>query len=212
MELADVRRVVVADGGDLAGGADQVAQDGLALDDPAVVDGVDRRGRQVDERRQVGRAADLLQRVVAGQDLRDGDDVHRLAPLVQLEDGLVDGAVGLAVEVRRPQEVRHLDDRVAVDQQGAEHRLLGLDRLRREAVYGQGGSLHGGWTGCRWSARPGLPTTGLLTTCAHQFPERCGLCGWPGPRRASRRSTSASNHQSTRRMTPISFPWILTSS
>jgi hypothetical protein len=48
--LADVRRVVVADRGDLARGADQVAQDRLALDDAAVVDRVDRGGREVDER------------------------------------------------------------------------------------------------------------------------------------------------------------------
>ena len=67
-------------------------------------------------------------------DLRDGDDVDRLAPLEQLEHRRVDPAVRLAVEVRRAQELRDLDDRVAVDQDGAEHRLLGLETLRRKAV------------------------------------------------------------------------------
>ena len=128
--LADVRRIVVADAGDLARGADQVPQHGLALDDVAVVDGVDRGGRLVDEAGQVRRATDLLQRVVALQRLRDRDDVHRLAALIQLEDGLVDAAVRLAVEVLRAEEVRDLDHRVAVDQQGADNRLLCLDGLR----------------------------------------------------------------------------------
>ena len=45
-------------------------------------------------------------------------------------------AVCLAVEVLRAQEVGHLDHRVAVDQQGAEDRLLGLDGLRWKAVDG----------------------------------------------------------------------------
>ena len=157
--LADVRRVVVADGGDPAGRADQVAQDRLALDDAAVVDGVDRGGRQVDEAGQVGRAADLLQRRrCRSSDLRDGDDVHRLAPLVQLQDGPVDGAMCLAVEVLRPQEVRDLDDRVTVDQQGAQHRLLGLDGLRRQAVDGQRRSP-GGWTGRNGLHDPACHTT-----------------------------------------------------
>ena len=39
--------------------------------------------------------------------------------------------VGLAVEILRAQEVGDLDDRVAVDEQGAKNRLLGFDGLRR---------------------------------------------------------------------------------
>ena len=66
--------------------------------------------------------------------LRDGDDVDRLAALEQLEDRGVDPAVRLAVEVGRPQELGDLDDRVAVDEDRAEHGLLGLEALRRQAV------------------------------------------------------------------------------
>ena len=64
----------------------------------------------------------------------DGDDVDRLAALEQLEHRLEDLAVRLAVEVRGPQELGDLDDRVAVDEDRAEHRLLGLEALGRQAI------------------------------------------------------------------------------
>ena len=48
--------------------------------------------------------------------------------------GLEDLAVRLAVEVRWPQELGDLDDRVAVDEDRAEDRLLGLEALGRQAI------------------------------------------------------------------------------
>ena len=45
--LLDLGRVLVADAGDPPGGADQVPEDRLALDDPGVLDGVDRGRRGV---------------------------------------------------------------------------------------------------------------------------------------------------------------------
>ena len=46
----------------------------------------------------------------------------------------IDRAVGLAIEVLRPEELGDLDDRVAVDQDRAEDRLLGLEALGRQAI------------------------------------------------------------------------------
>ena len=92
-DLADVAVLLVAEPGDPTGRADEVAQHALALDDAGVVDGVDRRRREVDEARQVGRAADLLEATLALEDLADRDDVDRLATLVEVEDGRVDRAV-----------------------------------------------------------------------------------------------------------------------
>ena len=43
-------------------------------------------------------------------------------------------AVRLPVEVLRAQELRDLDDRLAVDQDRAENRLLGLQTVRRQTV------------------------------------------------------------------------------
>ena len=55
IDFLDVRAVLVADGGDLAGGPDQAPQDGLALDDAAVLGDVDRGGRVVAEGGEVAR-------------------------------------------------------------------------------------------------------------------------------------------------------------
>ena len=46
---------------------------------------------------------------------------------------LVDQPVALVVEVLRLQQIRYLVDSVVVDDQRAEHRLLGFDRMRRGA-------------------------------------------------------------------------------
>ena len=132
--LLDLRRVLVADPGDLAGRPDQVPQDRLALDDPGVLDGVDGGRRLVRQAREVGPAADRLELVAPLERLGDGDDVDRLAALEQVEDGRVDPPVRLAVEVLGAEELGDLDDRVAVDEDGAEHRLLGLETLGRQAV------------------------------------------------------------------------------
>ena len=62
--LLDLGRILVADPGDPAGRADQVAQDRLALDDPGVLGGVDGGRRLVREARQVRPAADRLELVL----------------------------------------------------------------------------------------------------------------------------------------------------
>ena len=132
--LLDLGRILVADPGDPPGRADEVSQDRLALDDPGVLDGVDRGGGLVREAREVGPSTDRLELFAPLERLRDGDDVDWLAALEQLEDRREDRAVRLAVEVRRTQELRDLDDGVAVDEDGAEHGLLGLEALRGQAV------------------------------------------------------------------------------
>ncbi len=88
------------------------------------------RGR-VRQAREVGSSADRLEFIAPFQRLRHGDDVDRLAPFEELDHRRVDRRVRLAVEVRRSKELGHLDDRVTVDQDGAEHGLLGLETLRR---------------------------------------------------------------------------------
>ena len=95
--------------------------------------------------RQVGSAADRLELLAPLERLRDRDDVDRLAPLEQVEDRGVDAAVGLAIEVLRPQELGDLDDGIAVDEDRAEHGLLGFETLRRQAIdHGVGRTPTGG--------------------------------------------------------------------
>jgi hypothetical protein len=125
---------VIGAAGDPAGSADEVPQDRLALDDPGVLRDMDGGRGLVREAREVGATADRLELVLALERLRDRDDVDRLAPLEQLERRGIDPAIRLAIEVSRAKELGDLDDRIAVDQDGPEHRLLGLETLRRKAV------------------------------------------------------------------------------
>ena len=137
----DLGRVLVADAGDLAGRADQVPQDRLALDDPGVLDGMDRGRRLVDEPGQVGTAADRFELVAPLERLRDGDDVDAARAARTARGSRRRSApLRLAVEVLGPQELGDLDDRVAVDEDRAEHGLLGFEALGRQAVdHGQPG-------------------------------------------------------------------------
>ena len=141
--LLDLGRVLVADPGDLAGGGDQVAQDRLALDDPGVLDGVDGGRGLVRQARQVRSPADRLELVASFERLGDGDDVDRLALVEQLEHRGVDRPVRRPVEVLRAEELGDLDDRVAIDEDRAEDRLLGLGALGRQSI-DQGTPKHAG--------------------------------------------------------------------
>ena len=132
--LLDLGRVLVADPGDLAGGRDEVAQDGLALDDPGVLDGVDGGRGLVRQARQVRAAADGLELVRPLERLGDGDDVDRLALVEQLEHRGVDRAVRGPIEVLGAEELGDLDDRIAIDEDRPEDGLLGLGALGRKSI------------------------------------------------------------------------------
>ena len=119
--------LLVADRRDPPGGGDQVAQHRLALDDAAVVLDVDRRRHRVHQAGQVGRPAHRLQPIAPRQLVAQGDEVDGLALAVQAEHRLVDVGVLLAIEVGRPQEVGDLQDSVRIDEDRAEHALLGFD-------------------------------------------------------------------------------------
>ena len=79
------------------------------------------------------RAADLLELAVLAQRLRDGQVVDLAVGLVQLEHRREHRAVLLTVEVLRPQML--LDQQRVqvslVQQDGPEHRLLGLEVVGR---------------------------------------------------------------------------------
>ena len=131
--LGDVVGGVVAHLGDVAGDADEPAQQRELVDDARVVTGVRRRRGAGLDLQQRGRPPTNVEQVGAAQLLGDGDRVGGLALPVQRLDGLVD------VPVRRLVEVAGLDvrldrggDRVAREQHRAEQRLLGLEVVRRD--------------------------------------------------------------------------------
>ena len=95
----DVVGQVVAELGDLAGHADQPAQQGVLLDDAGVAAGVGGRRRVGLQRDRVGRAADGVEQAGPAQLVGHRDRVGRLARGVQRADGVEDVAVGRLVEV-----------------------------------------------------------------------------------------------------------------
>jgi hypothetical protein len=56
----------------------------------------------------------------------DGDEIERLAAVVERHHRLVEPGVALAVEILGAQEAGDLDDRVGVDQQRPQHGALRL--------------------------------------------------------------------------------------
>ena len=120
---------VLADG-------DQVAADRQIVDGAAVVLGVDDGRRFGGQPRQIlidGQAGDIEVR------RQEGLERHRRRQLAgadqaagQLEDALVDGFE----EMLRLEEIGNAVERLVIDEDGAQQRLLGLDIVRRRAERG----------------------------------------------------------------------------
>ena len=73
---------------------------------------------------QVGNPAHLVDAVLQAQVVGHGDLVDGLSPLEEGQARLETVAVPLAVEVVRLEEVGYLDQGVAIQKEGADHRLL----------------------------------------------------------------------------------------
>ena len=91
--------VVVAHLGDVAGDADEAAQQRELVDDARVVPRVRGRRRVGLDQQQRGATADAVEQVGAAQLLGHGDRVGRLTLAVQRLDRLVDVTVRRLVEV-----------------------------------------------------------------------------------------------------------------
>ena len=89
------------------------------------------RGRyRVEQAGEEGRPADRLELPALAQLLGEGDEVGRLVALVERDHRLEDLAGGLAVEAAGVEDLRRPPDGLLLEQHGAEHRHLGLERLR----------------------------------------------------------------------------------
>ena len=84
---------------DAACGGDQSSQDRSALHNVGVVLHVDGGRHGIDERGDVRGATHLVQLLTPSQLIAEGDEVNRLAAFVQVQRGLIDPAMLLAVEV-----------------------------------------------------------------------------------------------------------------
>ena len=98
-------------------GACQVALAGLL--------GIGGRGHVLGERAEVGLAAGAIELLAPRELHLDGERIDALAPLEKrLRDG-IDPLVTRGVEVVDAKQVRHLEDRVAIDEQASDDLLLG---------------------------------------------------------------------------------------
>ena len=100
----------------------------------AVILGVDDRRRLVGEARQIFGDADLADQLVFLQEALDGARVGDLAEADELRRLLVDLPVQRIEEVAGLEEIRDAVERLVVDQDRAEQRLLDLDVVRALAV------------------------------------------------------------------------------
>ena len=114
---------------------DQPAERRLLLDDLCVVLDVARSRHAVGERRDVGRAADLVELVRLDELVFDRDQIDRLAPVGERDHLLENAPVRVAEEIRRVDDFGRLIERLVVDQDRAEHALLGLQVMRQRAVH-----------------------------------------------------------------------------
>ncbi len=117
---------------DLRRSADQSAQSGRPLHDAPIVLCVDRRGDHVDERSEIAGPSHMLQLPATLEFVTERHEIGRLALLVQVNDGPVDQAMGLAVEVVGAQERGDFEKGIRIDQQAAQDRLLGFYVLWRQ--------------------------------------------------------------------------------
>ena len=94
---------------------------------------MDGGGDGVEQAGEIRETARLVVLTASLQLVGEGDEVSRLALVVEIENRAIDETVGDGVEVFRPQEGRHSDDGVPVDEETAEHRLLRLHIVRRQS-------------------------------------------------------------------------------
>ena len=120
-------------GRDLVARRDELAQHRALANDLGVAAQVGGTWHALRECVQVDETATVLGLAEALQLLEYGDHVGRLGRVDQRADRCVDQPMLVAVEVAVGQQVAGAVPRAVVEQQTAEHALLGFDRVRRNA-------------------------------------------------------------------------------
>ena len=116
---------------------DQPPEGRLFLDDARVVLDVGRSRHAVDERGDVGGAADFVELAGAAQLFFERDEIDRVAALGELDHLVEDAPVRVAEEIARVDHFGGEIEGVVVQQDRAEHGSLGLEIVRQRA-FGDG--------------------------------------------------------------------------
>ena len=96
------------------------------MDDLAVVGGIGDVRQGVDHGREVGRAPDPFELALLAEVVGHREQIHRLAAFVEREARGVDEAVGLDVELLIADLFDDHEQRIGVEEDGAEHSAFGL--------------------------------------------------------------------------------------
>jgi len=146
-EFRHVPVLLVSELGDGAGGLDQPAGQRLLVDDLRVPGEVGGGGNDLVEQIDELVAPDRLEDAHGRQLVLDGDAVDGLTVAEQRAHRLEDLAVGVAVELLCADDLHHVGERLAVEQDAAEEALLRVEVVRWDAAVGQGdyggGCAHG---------------------------------------------------------------------
>jgi len=129
--LAPLRAVRAV--GDRRADLGELAHDGALADDLGIAADIGRARRAGSELVQVREAAYVLDLAGRLERFRHGKDVGRLVVLDEPRDRAPQQAVVVAVEIGLVDDVADAIPRRVAEQQPAENRLLGLDRVRRQA-------------------------------------------------------------------------------
>ena len=125
-------------GEDAVGRVDQVPERRLFLDDPRVVLDVGAPRHAVGQRGDVGGTADLFELARPAQFLAQRHEINRLVALAQRDHLVEDAPVRVAEEVARIDQLDGVVERLVVNQDRAEDRLLSLEIVRQGAFGGDG--------------------------------------------------------------------------
>ena len=118
--------------GDAGAHFDQLPLDGALAHDLGVTPDVVRRWRVLRQRSQIGQPAGLVLVLALLDRLEHRDHVGGPVLLHQLADVAVDAPMVVAVEIAFRENVGDALPGLVVEQQTAQHRLLRLDRMRRD--------------------------------------------------------------------------------
>ena len=118
---------------DQIAGGDELPQHRALADDVGIGADVGRRRRVARERAQIGQPADLIEQPLALEVPGQRDGIAGLAALDQTRDRFEYQAVIVSVEILGDDAIGNLVPGRRIEHQPAEHRLLRLDRMRRQA-------------------------------------------------------------------------------
>ena len=129
----DILAFVIAHFGDIASGGDKPAERCFSLDEFGVVGDIGRAWDAVDKSGERCGTANSIYLTFFFEAVGDGEHINRFAGFIELDHGLVDHTVDVAVEIVRLENIGYFGDGVFVEHERSQDRLFRLFGMRRHA-------------------------------------------------------------------------------